>query len=66
MAVARVLATNAEFLILDESTSFLDVSVQAQVLSLLKNIQKDSNLTYLFISHNLSVMAHTSDWIGVL
>jgi len=66
IAVARALATNAEFLILDEPTSFLDVSVQAQVLNLLKNIQKEFNLTYLFISHNLSVIAHMSDRVGVL
>jgi oligopeptide/dipeptide ABC transporter ATP-binding protein len=66
IAVARALATNAEFLILDEPTSFLDVSVQAQVLNLLKSIQKEFNLTYLFISHNLSVIAHMSDRVGVL
>jgi oligopeptide/dipeptide ABC transporter ATP-binding protein len=66
IAVARALATNAEFLILDEPTSFLDVSVQAQVLNLLKNIQKEFNLTYLFISHNLSVIAHMSNKVGVL
>jgi len=66
IAVARALATNAEFLILDEPTSFLDVSVQAQVLNLLKNIQQEFKLTYLFISHNLSVIAHMSDRVGVM
>ncbi|HKT21981.1 MAG TPA: ABC transporter ATP-binding protein, partial [Nitrososphaerales archaeon] len=66
IAVARALATNAEFLILDEPTSFLDVSVQAQVLNLLKDLQKELKLTYLFISHNLSVIAHMSDRVGVL
>lgn len=66
IAVARALATNAEFLILDEPTSFLDVSVQAQVLNLLKDLQREFGLTYLFISHNLSVIAHMSDKVGVL
>jgi oligopeptide/dipeptide ABC transporter ATP-binding protein len=66
IAVARALATNAEFMILDEPTSFLDVSVQAQVLNLLKDLQKELKLTYLFISHNLSVIAHMSDRVGVL
>lgn len=66
IAVARALATNPEFLILDEPTSFLDVSVQAQILNLLKDLQKEFNLTYLFISHNLSVIAHMSDRVGVL
>lgn len=66
IAVARALATNAEFLILDEPTSFLDVSVQAQVLNLLKDLQRELKLTYLFISHNLSVIAHMSDRVGVL
>jgi oligopeptide/dipeptide ABC transporter ATP-binding protein len=66
IAVARALATNADFLVLDEPTSFLDVSVQAQVLNLLKDLQKELKLTYLFISHNLSVIAHMSDTVGVL
>lgn len=66
IAVARALATNAEFLILDEPTSFLDVSVQAQILNLLKDLQKELQLSYLFISHNLSVIAHMSDKVGVL
>ncbi len=66
IAVARALATNPEFLALDEPTSFLDVSVQAQTLNLLKDIQREFRLTYLFISHNLSVIRYMSDRVGVL
>jgi len=66
IAVARALATNPDFLVLDEPTSFLDVSVQAQTLNLLKDIQKEFELTYMFISHNLSVIRYMSDKVGVM
>jgi oligopeptide/dipeptide ABC transporter ATP-binding protein len=66
IAVARALVANVEFLILDEPTSFLDVSVQASVLNLLKDLQKEFNLTYLFITHNLAVVHHMSDRVAVM
>ena len=66
IAVARVLAVDPDFIILDEPTSFLDVSVQAQVLDLLRQLQKELGLTYVFISHNLSVVQYMSERVGVM
>ncbi len=66
IAVARALTTDPDLIILDEPTSFLDVSVQAQILNLLSDLQKEFNLTYLFISHNLSVIEHMSNHVGVM
>jgi oligopeptide transport system ATP-binding protein len=66
IAVARALTTDPDVIILDEPTSFLDVSVQAQILNLLSDLQKEYNLTYLFISHNLSVIEHMSNRVGVM
>ena len=66
IAIGRALATNPEFLLMDEPTSALDVSVQAQILNLLKKLQADFKLTYLFVTHHLLVVKHISNRIAVM
>lgn len=66
ISIARALVSQPRFLVADESVAALDVSIQADILNLLKGLQEDLGLTFLFISHDLSVVAHTCDMVAVM
>ena len=66
LVIARAISIEPKLLVLDEPTSALDVSVQAQILNILKELQKSRNMTYIFISHHLSVIRMMSDRVGVM